>query len=105
MKAVALACLLSISAFHDAQAETAVRGFNPRFVTAPSNPDHPNYRAPDRPPHQFDFSVSVDAYQGRDGDEDYRRGGRHRGPRHGHRGPRYMPPRGPFPFARSELYK
>jgi hypothetical protein len=56
-----LAALLLCSTFAPiAQAETAVRGFNPRFSTSPEFPDEPNFRPANEPPSRFDITVDVD---------------------------------------------
>jgi len=79
MKAAVLAILISAAVCTDAQAETAVRGFNPRFVVTPSNPDNPNYRPPDRPAHTFDFSIGIDISEDDDRRDRNRKHRRERG--------------------------
>lgn len=69
MRTLALVLVLC-AASTAAGAETFVSGFQPRFGTAPSNPDQPNYRPPDRPPNRYDFSFGVELFGDERPDED-----------------------------------
>lgn len=48
-----------LAAGTSAGAGTYVSGFNPRFGTAPQNPDNPDYRPPNRPRSTFDFNIDI----------------------------------------------
>jgi hypothetical protein len=60
MKTLLLALLLYVPLLATAQAETAVRGFNPRFSASSDFPDEPNLRSDRRQP-RFDVAVDIDA--------------------------------------------
>jgi hypothetical protein len=66
MKMLLLALLCSAPLLTAAQAETAVRGFNPRFGTTPANPNEPNYYPPEGPKSRLDVMIDVNAEHWRD---------------------------------------
>jgi hypothetical protein len=72
MKAVVLAIMALLAAGTGANAGTYVSGFNPRFGTAPQNPNNPDYRPPDRPRSTFDFDIEIGVgdWWDRDADRD-----------------------------------
>jgi hypothetical protein len=57
MRTLLLALLLSVPFASLAQAETAARGFNPRFSTSPAFANEPNYRRDYVPPSWLDTNA------------------------------------------------
>lgn len=85
MKALVATTLLCALVPAFAFAQSGLTGSTPNYVTAPANPDQPDYRPPDRPRHSYEFYVDAGGVGGVDDieDEDDGRHDRpHRGPRH-----------------------